>query len=611
MLVAVHGVGDQFNYETVQSVALRLAHYYGERAALPLGSFYEAQDVARARLLMSPPPIGLPPGVGFAEVYWADVARKVVRRGYQLEESKKWAKTIVARVAGHARTGALNARDYLLIENVLEELTDTVAVLERLCFVAEKAGVFKFNIQRILADFVNDVQLVADFSSYRHRILDSFDRVLATVAERQPSSEIYLVAHSEGTVVTLAALVRAIGSSPTPNWLTQVRGIMTIGSPLDTHVLLWPELWDQIKPQHPWRPKSRIPWLNYYDRGDPIADSLTSTEQWLDSNNCDRIFDIRNIGFSRYFFPGKAHIDYWEDAQVFGHFIEEVVGLPLEVPAPASAVPPRARSRDVRSDAERAPRRRFPKKPRSKFWPSLTCYVAPYGLIAGLLFVATYLLYRAVRTAAGWEPVLPPGSTALPGSMAAPPPLTGRQILLDVGALAALLAGVSVAVRIPRLSIMWRWRAFGAAAFVAGAAIYAWPLLVGNRSRALQDTIAIAFPDYIPANLRVWSVLIVAAIVTVVCAVLGRTRWNRAGVRTLLIVGGLAIVWVVVKLVWSGGDHGPLWPLALASIAFFYLWWLAVLLFDLVFVWHRYIRHSLALDDLRAITRPSVAGERH
>ena len=50
----------------------------------------------------------------------------------------------------------------------------------------------------------------------------------------------------------------------------------------------------------------------------------------------------------------------------------------------------------------------------------------------------------------------------------------------------------------------------------------------------------------------------------------------------------------------KGGAHA-LWPLVLASAAFLYLWWLAILIFDLVFVWHRYIRFSAAHNYLYAL----------
>ena len=40
--------------------------------------------------------------------------------------------------------------------------------------------------------------------------------------------------------------------------------------------------------------------------------------------------------------------------------------------------------------------------------------------------------------------------------------------------------------------------------------------------------------------------------------------------------------------------QGPIWPVLLAGAAFLYVWWLAIVLFDLTFVWHVYIRWSVA-----------------
>jgi hypothetical protein len=41
-----------------------------------------------------------------------------------------------------------------------------------------------------------------------------------------------------------------------------------------------------------------------------------------------------------------------------------------------------------------------------------------------------------------------------------------------------------------------------------------------------------------------------------------------------------------------------LWPVLLAGGLFLYLWWLATLVLDLAFVWHRYIRRNVAHDRL-------------
>ena len=39
-------------------------------------------------------------------------------------------------------------------------------------------------------------------------------------------------------------------------------------------------------------------------------------------------------------------------------------------------------------------------------------------------------------------------------------------------------------------------------------------------------------------------------------------------------------------------QQGPIWPVFLAWAAFLYVWWLAIITFDLTFVWHLYIRWS-------------------
>lgn len=46
----------------------------------------------------------------------------------------------------------------------------------------------------------------------------------------------------------------------------------------------------------------------------------------------------------------------------------------------------------------------------------------------------------------------------------------------------------------------------------------------------------------------------------------------------------------------------PIWPLLLAGVAFLYLWWLAVLLFDLAVVWRHYIRNDALADRLAAVS---------
>jgi hypothetical protein len=67
----------------------------------------------------------------------------------------------------------------------------------------------------------------------------------------------------------------------------------------------------------------------------------------------------------------------------------------------------------------------------------------------------------------------------------------------------------------------------------------------------------------------------------------------------MLIVCGASAVFVMVALRMTGNttEH-PVWPVALAGAAFLYLWWLGILLFDLAFIWHRYIRKAVAVRTL-------------
>ena len=110
---------------------------------------------------------------------------------------------------------------------------------------------------------------------------------------------------------------------------------------MNKHVRFWPELFNRYPapPADPTFPP--IPWKNYYDFGDPIGYDLLPTRAWMKESGWDRFFAFRDernqddIGFTRYYFPGAAHNDYWQDHHVFGHFIEEVVDRTNTVlPAP-------------------------------------------------------------------------------------------------------------------------------------------------------------------------------------------------------------------------------------------------------------------------------------
>jgi hypothetical protein len=595
VIVAVHGVGDQYSYATIQSVVNQFCSFYRQPAGVPLGNFH----TGRATFSIPPPyPQKLFERFAFAEVYWAKIPRTAVDDKHTLEEAKKWAHTIVERfrLRWHikGKRGGHRERDFQLLHRVLAEMIETLAVVDRLCYLAERAGLFTFDLRQLLDAYLGDVQIVTEFEGERGKILQTFADVMDAAHKTSEHAEIYVVAHSEGTVVAFLALLKAFRETELPAWAGQVRGLMTLGSPIDKHLVLWPELFGEAPPAH--LPKKKIEWRNYYDHGDPIGFALDNARAWLDlprvddrgTRTWDGVFNFTDAkghdnGFTRYPFPGKAHVDYWADEAVFGHFIETVV---KEQPPISTAMP----STDFRNP------------PRSLWYMQALSYIVPYAGVAALLLVAAYVLVRAVADALN-----PYGF----------PYDSNKIIAKNIIGLAILLVGITVAARIPRLTRDKSWRVFAVIVGLLAAGVYDWSGSVGNWGNLFGfpcppsvitpvSTMAGVYGRSgsvgnlgnlfgFPCPPHVITPVLTMAVVLLVCA-LGALRplW---GVTPLIGVGTLAVTLIVGDrfLNAEDGDLGPLWPVIVATVAFLYIWWLAALMFDLVFIWHLYIRHSRLL----------------
>ncbi|SAL26108.1 hypothetical protein AWB74_01107 [Caballeronia arvi] len=612
IVVAIHGIGNQLHSDTVRSVASQFgARYDPPLPVMPLG-YFDIAGVGEVDVRQ----LDLPPGgpytpeqrefysaLGFAEVYWADIPREVVKQDDTLEESKAWGLSIVSRAQAaymlNVDERKLEPDDFSLASGVVEEVVETVAVMQSLLAVAEKAGIFKFDLAPMLRDYVGDVQLVADFKQHRDTIVFRFHRVMerlvALVTARcQCAPEVYIVAHSEGTVISFLGILQAL-STPTvhdpkdsndvisTDWVQSLRGFMTIGSPIDKHILLWPKLWEGMalksemqgdavtqveRPGGPMTLPSRIRWRNYYDYGDPVGFALDTARAYLDHRGC-RAFEFEpshDIGFARYWLPGKAHTDYWTDHEVFGHFIENVV-----FGGNTAKVPQNRRFRSIISTA------------------------IPYLLSFALHLLAVFFIYKAV--------------TASSDSGAGAASTTPEFIYLtrSVFALACLLMGTTVAARLPRLvkargakrtSAWLRWRIVALLAFVAGAAIF-WFVLISGVAAFLASPFADLLHRDVADPVVGKAVFVLAGLV---CAISGwlAPRKPRIGRRVLVTLGALMMALIVGVRLWGDLAGKPLWPVVLGGAFFLYAWWLAILIFDLAFVWHRYVRNSVALDTLRS-----------
>ncbi len=574
VVVAVHGVGDQTRFATLQQTLSQFCRYHGAAAGVPLGNFHT--DGGTSLVLPGGYPAELRK-LAFAEVYWAGIPRKVAKENYSLEDIKPWVRTIISRVRMRGLACRdLDAADQGMIEQVLGEMLQTIELLEQLCFLADKVGVFSFDLKKILVDYVDDVQIVAEFKAQGKKIGDTFEERMESVCREYPNAEIYIIAHSEGTVVSLLGLLSALCGCKDSAWIKNVRGFMTLGCPIDKHLILWPELFEAFtSPRR--RPTTPIEWRNYYDFGDPVGFALDTARATFAAPAWTGVFNFpadHDHGFARYPLAGKAHIDYWQDPDVFGHFIQQVVYKDEKI-----APKPEGRS--------------YAKPPADKRVSQVISWVSPYLGALVLLFCAVLVLYNAAHGAVRPDLTLP---VARAVSVVKNPLDEGpRQTFGSVAAITCLLAGLTVGARLPRLSGLWRWHLFGLGAFFLSIVAYGCftCLFVSPnpfRTCLINDTVH-----------GVFDFSIVGIAVLVLLAVYLVSRFIPAwGTQALLVPGSLALAYVLFRHIKNQMASLPnahlelhqLWPVFLATAFFLYLWWLVALLFDLTFVWHRYIRFS-------------------
>jgi hypothetical protein len=624
LVLAVHGIGDQTRNSTILSTAAQFCHHYGYRALLPLGGFHDTLQGNRPPFVITGPSS---PGrlntIGFAEIYWADLAREIETAGYTLQETKAWCRSVVSRVRVLAERRSPGRTDihYSQIEYVLDEAIDAIGVMESLLFLARKAGVLDFDLKRILDDYLGDVQLVTEFSGVRDNIVGRLHEAFGNAHRLYPAAEIYVIAHSEGTVVAWLGLLQAATDPSTYPWIKQVRGFMTIGSPIDKHLILWPDLFTSFTGPAPSLVAGTPPirWINYVDNGDPVGFELDTARWWMHEHRYDGVFNFTandDYYFTRYPVPGKAHTDYWEDADVFQHFIMTVVAPP-----------------QTRDDPPVIARREALKNgPRPRFWARITNYVVAYAIPLVAVFAAVYFLCKGVE-----QYLDPKGEQDHP------------HLIRNVFALGGLLAGATVWLRITQLVRFGLWHLGGALIYLVFAALFYFTIVRTDDLRwftTLPTQLGEPWTDP-----RLGLLLISAGLIVV--TMLSNARWlRRIGallfpktmslgivgtvplpspassssassqqtvaevhpplvrntLRVMLIFGSAALV--INAAVYASIYHplkAPLWPIVMGAAAFLFLWRLAALVFDLIFIWHRYIRYSGALHFLRRAILPAAA----
>jgi hypothetical protein len=360
-VVVVHGIGEQRPNETTLPVIQQFAAVrHGNRVqgnTLTLGRL-ASQTTSQGWIEFD----GIPstgaavPGaawsaqattsgqnVRFVDFTWADITGAHHRDVG--ETTKVWTEALIKRTELRQRTGWIRdvlktlQRGALLIQAVLSLRLSNLS-------------------DQVFNQFLGDVEVYGNYPVSRgqavRRFHDTMDRIHAQHTREFPDRGVAytIVAHSLGTVLSLDAILYAHANAasrtslttstspgivhlpgygdasalPDTEWVDHLESFVTLGSPIDKYLVLWPENYRHLRTTawiDPSRSSRHIRHLNYADEQDPVGhnlDILQSTLPW------QKIFENgEDILFVRYAIPGVAHVQYWNDYDLWQRIIDLTV----------------------------------------------------------------------------------------------------------------------------------------------------------------------------------------------------------------------------------------------------------------------------------------------
>lgn len=313
--------------------------------------------------------------IRFVDFCWSDVTRKAHSKVG--EPTKKWTDSLInrlkLRVSVESKTEEVKGTPTQWIVDMMETMQEGALFIEK---------IMGFRLphlsNEIFGAFLGDVEVYGDFPGARGRAVRLFHETMAKVHATHlaefPDNNVIphytIIAHSLGTVLTMDAIAYAYANdksrqstaestdddsivhfpgynqpffpevqsqagknktdsknTPEVDWIEYLHSYITLGSPIDKYLALWPENYSHFNNKE-WMDKARInaknkdkiQHFNYSDEQDPVGHELNilkSTAVW------DELADIpEDIVFNRYIWPGLAHIEYWKDNQLFSRILE-------------------------------------------------------------------------------------------------------------------------------------------------------------------------------------------------------------------------------------------------------------------------------------------------
>lgn len=320
----------------------------------------------------------------FVDVHWADLLQEdfpVVG-----EDAVRWADSLRGRLERKGAPPApASARPPYWARETLRLIRDTVVLGRRILAIRGWDEIDRL----IFRDFLGDVQLYGEYAQTRGRAVRRFHKLMARIEACHDAAEpprYTLLAHSLGTVMSFDALLYALAdvrlraglangqvsdipfrgylsdreaerlkgegekalSEPAlaflgTSWIDRVDAFVTLGSPIDKYLVLW---WNNYKflTSTAWMakgPARPIPHFNYCDEQDPVGHNLDVATTTAAYRSVFRLVEDRV--FNRYALPGVAHVNYWQDRDLFRWILFKAVdGTEPNSSSSGRSVPPPA-----------------------------------------------------------------------------------------------------------------------------------------------------------------------------------------------------------------------------------------------------------------------------
>lgn len=410
-VIVVHGIGEQKLNSTVTPVINRFAEVIKrvcipqkEKAKdlIPLGmvtaqtgnprklddlTFFHEQPWAEFENIRADGVYATPfePTAGtsgenirFTEMYWADILNDNFKISGQ--DVLLWSETLINRLENR------NKDDETWLLEFLKQVNALALLFYRLLSL-RTPGVKELVFQ----SFLGDVQIYGENPWVRGQACARFHNLMNKISdhhqEKNPDKEAQyiILSHSLGTVLALDTLGLAhykkeilapevkdgIPNIPFPGfgelfqekegdnqerigekWIDQVSSLVTLGSPLDKFLALWPANYAYLNEMYKSGdgayfviPRKKIQHYNYCDEQDPVGHKLEILRR---KDKYDLIFENTHEEiFHRYSVPGLAHNLYWQDADLFERIYQDTINP--EFVKQADRIPKKERERFKKS----------------------------------------------------------------------------------------------------------------------------------------------------------------------------------------------------------------------------------------------------------------------